>query len=68
MKLKKEEWKCGMCSEITHTNMVMCDAWYDDNVKCILEEQEEKWFCKRQKLPRKTLCTEDDITFAEDPT
>ena len=35
------------------------------------EEQEEEWFCKfcmEQKLPRKKLCTEDDITFAEDPT
>ena len=28
------------------------------------EEQEEEWFCKfcmEQKLPRKKLCTEDDI-------
>ena len=50
VKLKKEEWKCGMCSEITHTNMVMCDAWYDDNVKCILEEQEEKWSSKEDAL------------------
>ena len=31
VELKNEQWKCGMCSEIKYTDMIMCDdctTWF----------------------------------------